>query len=139
MRNAAVAQRQPVRSFERWQINDEETRLMKSLLIRVLALSAALAAAAPPLLAQTAAPTPSQTLHLRSLAATCANCHGTNGRAVPREAMLPLAGRPAAEIVEQFTAFRDGKRPATVMHQIAKGYTDEQIAALAAYFAAQPK
>jgi sulfide dehydrogenase cytochrome subunit len=35
--------------------------------------------------------------------------------------------------------FRDGKRSATVMHQLAKGYTDEQIDAIAAYFAAQPK
>ena len=112
---------------------------MKPLLIRGAAVALALAAGSPLLLAQPAAPTPSQTLHMRSLAATCANCHGTNGHAVQREAMVPLAGRPAAEIVEQFTAFRDGKRPATVMHQIAKGYTDEQIAALAAYFAAQPK
>ena len=34
-------------------------------------------------------------------------------------------------------AFRDGKRPATVMHQLAKGYSDAQIDALAGYFAAQ--
>ena len=87
-----------------------------------------------PLQAQT---TPSQTLHTRGLAATCANCHGTDGRAVPRESMLPLAGRPAAEVIEQLTLFRDGKRPASVMHQIAKGYSDEQIAAIATYFAAQ--
>jgi cytochrome c553 len=36
-------------------------------------------------------------------------------------------------------AFRDGKRPATVMHQIAKGYTDVQIEALASWFAAQKR
>ena len=36
-------------------------------------------------------------------------------------------------------AFKRGKRPATVMHQIAKGYSDAQIDALAAYFAAQQK
>jgi cytochrome c553 len=36
-------------------------------------------------------------------------------------------------------AFRDGKRPATVMHQIAKGYTDTQIDAIAAWYAAQPR
>jgi cytochrome subunit of sulfide dehydrogenase len=34
-------------------------------------------------------------------------------------------------------AFREGKRPATVMHQISKGYTPEQIEALATYFAAK--
>jgi sulfide dehydrogenase cytochrome subunit len=33
--------------------------------------------------------------------------------------------------------FEDGKRPATIMHQIAKGFTDEQLEVLAAYFAAQ--
>jgi len=33
--------------------------------------------------------------------------------------------------------FKTGKRPATIMHQLAKGYTDEQIDALAAYFSAQ--
>ena len=36
-------------------------------------------------------------------------------------------------------AFRDGQRPATVMHQIAKGYTDPQIDAIAAWFAAQKR
>jgi cytochrome c553 len=34
-------------------------------------------------------------------------------------------------------AFKDGKREATVMHQIAKGFTDGEIAAMAAYFASQ--
>ena len=48
-----------------------------------------------------------------------------------------LAGRPAESIVEAMKAFKDGKREATVMHQIAKGYGDAEIAALAAYFAAQ--
>ena len=35
--------------------------------------------------------------------------------------------------------FRDGKRPATVMHQISKGYTEPQIEAMAAWFAAQKR
>jgi cytochrome c553 len=33
-------------------------------------------------------------------------------------------------------AFKSGARPATVMHQLAKGYTDEQIVTIANYFAA---
>lgn len=78
-----------------------------------------------------------KTLHLRALAATCANCHGTNGKAVDGESMARLAGLDAGYIAEQMRAFRDGKRPATVMHQLTKGYTDEQITAIAAYFAAQ--
>ena len=47
-------------------------------------------------------------------------------------------GLPRDHIATQMRAFRDGKRPATVMHQIAKGYTDEQVKLMAAYFAAQP-
>lgn len=78
-----------------------------------------------------------KTLHTRSLAATCANCHGTDGKAVPGESMARIAGLDASYITEQLRAFRDGKRPATVMHQLTKGYSDDQIAALAAYFAAQ--
>ncbi|MGA0611928.1 c-type cytochrome [Caldimonas sp. KR1-144] len=89
--------------------------------------------------APAAAQTGPDTLYLRSLAATCANCHGTDGAAAPGGPMYRLAGLKAEFITEQLQAFRDGKRPATVMHQLAKGYSDEQIAALAAYFAAQAK
>jgi len=76
-----------------------------------------------------------QTLQTRSLAATCANCHGTDGKAVQGAAMVPLAGLSKDYIVEQMQAFREGRRPATVMHQIAKGYSVEQVEVLAAYFA----
>lgn len=76
-----------------------------------------------------------QELHLRSLAATCANCHGTEGRAVPGTDLPSLAQLPREYIVAQMQAFRDGKRPATVMHQLAKGYSNQQIDALAGYFA----
>ena len=71
----------------------------------------------------------------RNLAATCANCHGTNGNA--RGEMKPLAGLPAALIVAAINDYKNGNRPATVMHQISKGYTDEQVQLIAAYFAAQ--
>jgi cytochrome subunit of sulfide dehydrogenase len=76
-------------------------------------------------------------LQMRSLAATCANCHGTEGAAVPGEAMARLAGLQKDYIVAQMLAFKEGKRPATVMHQISKGYSNEQIEALASYFAAK--
>ncbi|WP_240635865.1 c-type cytochrome [Caldimonas tepidiphila] len=71
----------------------------------------------------------------RNLAATCANCHGTDGRARP--GMAPLAGMPADALVRALDEFRSGRRPATIMHQIARGYTDEQIRLIAAHFAAQ--
>jgi cytochrome c553 len=72
----------------------------------------------------------------RSLAATCANCHGTNGNA--RGDMKPLAGMPADKLVAMIADYKNGNQPATIMHQIAKGYTDEQIRLIAAYFAALP-
>jgi cytochrome subunit of sulfide dehydrogenase len=73
----------------------------------------------------------------QSLAATCANCHGTEGRSV---GVTPsLAGMDAGVMYLQLTEFRDGKRPATIMHQIARGYTDAQLKAIAGHFAAQPK
>jgi cytochrome c553 len=94
-----------------------------------------LAAAALPASAQDM-----QALRAGALAATCANCHGTQGRAVlPNPAVPPLAGMPAGDLVERMKAFKAGTRPATVMHQISKGFSDAQIDTLAAYFAAQQR
>ena len=73
----------------------------------------------------------------RNLAATCANCHGTNGKAVPGAGMEPLAGEPKDKLVRKIKEYRSGIRPATVMHQLSKGYTDEQIDLIAGYLAAQ--
>ena len=73
----------------------------------------------------------------RGMAATCANCHGTDGRSV---GSLPgLAGTDRAYMVQQMQDFKAGKRPATIMHQLAKGFTDAQIESIAGYFAAQKK
>jgi sulfide dehydrogenase cytochrome subunit len=72
----------------------------------------------------------------RNLAATCANCHGTTGNA--RGDMKLLAGMSADKIIALVADFKSGAQPATIMHQIAKGYSDEQIRLVAAYFAAQP-
>jgi len=76
----------------------------------------------------------------RDLAATCATCHGTNGSALAVTGGAPtLAGESSETISRRLREFRDGKRPSTVMHQIAMGYNDRQIDAMAAYFAAQRK
>lgn len=72
----------------------------------------------------------------RNLAATCANCHGTNGYAKGK--MATLAAMPADKITAYLADYKSGARQATVMHQIAKGYSDEQIQLIAGYFAAQP-
>jgi cytochrome c553 len=78
-----------------------------------------------------------QDAHLaRNLAATCANCHGTNGHA--RGDMKPLAGVSADKIIAMLADYKSGNQPATIMHQISKGYTDDQIKLVAAFFAAQP-
>ncbi len=74
----------------------------------------------------------------RSLAATCANCHGTDGRSVATE-VSPLAGVPKQELLDKLKAFRDGTRPATVMPQLAKGYSDAQLELVADYFSRRPK
>ncbi len=98
---------------------------MKALLLAVALGTAAFSAAA-------------QDRDTRNMASACAICHGTDGRAVTKD-VIPLAGLPREHIASQMRAFRDGQRPATVMHQIAKGYTDPQIDAIAAYFAAQKR
>jgi len=72
-----------------------------------------------------------------ALAANCANCHGTSGRAIG--AMPALAGQPKSYLVEQMKAFKEGRRTGTIMHQLAKGYTDEQIESMAAYLSAQKR
>ena len=74
---------------------------------------------------------------VRAMAANCAACHGTDGRPVEGSSVAALAGRPQEDIVEKMKAFKEGKREATLMHQIAKGYSDAEIAAIAGYFSQQ--
>lgn len=94
------------------------------------------AAALLALLATTAAQAADPNLG-RNLAATCANCHGTNGKAVAGSGMGSLAGENKANILQKLTDFRNGDRPSTIMQQIAKGYSEAQLTLIADYFAAQ--
>jgi cytochrome c553 len=71
----------------------------------------------------------------RNLAATCANCHGTNGVSVGEVASL--AGRSKDDLVRRMQDYKKGTVPGTIMPQLAKGYTDEQIDLVAGWFAAQ--
>ena len=73
--------------------------------------------------------------YARNLAASCANCHGTDGKSTG--VMPPLAGLDKHYIILQMQDFKHGKRPATIMHQLAKGYSDEQIELMAEFLAAQ--
>ena len=68
------------------------------------------------------------------LYASCAGCHGTRGVAA-EGGLPPLAGQSQAALVASLRALRDGSRSSTIMQQIAKGYTEEQLAQIAAYLA----
>lgn len=77
-------------------------------------------------------------LRTRSLAAQCAQCHGTDGRALPGAEVPGLAGMETSYLTERLKAFRSGSRPSSVMQQLAKGFSDAQVDQLARYFASQP-
>ncbi|MBA3903619.1 MAG: cytochrome C [Rhodocyclaceae bacterium] len=71
----------------------------------------------------------------RNMASACASCHGTNGHSIG--GLYPLAGMPKDEMIRKVKDFRSGATPATVMHQLSKGYTDQQIEMIANFYAAQ--
>jgi cytochrome c553 len=111
-----------------------------------------LLATAPAVHAQPTAPIDVASLRTMSLAGGCAQCHGTDGRA-PRDAPIPpLAGMSEATFLARMATFRSGAMPSAspgsdgappassdVMRRIAAGYSDAQLRALAAWFAAQPR
>jgi cytochrome c553 len=71
----------------------------------------------------------------RNLAATCGGCHNITGNAVT--GVPQLSGQTKEALLRTLKEYKEGKRQATVMHQLAKGYTDEQLELIAAFFAAQ--
>ena len=98
--------------------------MMKSL--RIAIGVAAVVASAVPALAAPAAP-PGAT--------SCSGCHAAGKAAA--SSVARLYGRDANEIVTAMNAFRDGSLPATVMNRIAKGFSDDELRAIAAWLAAQ--
>ncbi len=108
---------------------------MRTTPVRYAAASAAMLAAAS-LPAPTAAQANDPNL-ARNLAATCAFCHGTGG--VSQGVVPSLAGTARDELTLKLQEFKSGKRTGTIMPQLAKGYTDEQIDLIAGWFAAQKK
>ena len=75
--------------------------------------------------------------HTKTLAASCAACHGSQGNSVGGTSVL--AGLDASHFVLQMMAFRNGSRSSTVMHRHAKGLTVEEINDLAVYFSQQKR
>jgi sulfide dehydrogenase cytochrome subunit len=67
-------------------------------------------------------------------ASSCGGCHAPPGGATT---VPPLAGRSAADIVRLMAAFRGGTQPATVMDRIAKGFSEAETEAIAAWYAGQ--
>jgi cytochrome c553 len=68
-------------------------------------------------------------------AASCSGCHSPG--ATGTSSISRLYGRDAGDIVTAMAGFRDGSLPATVMNRIAKGFSDDESRAIAAWLAAQ--
>jgi sulfide dehydrogenase cytochrome subunit len=89
---------------------------------------------------------PEQATHVRTLAASCAACHGTQGNAMVKEAGHAseesnpvLAGRTREDLLSKLLGFRDGTRKATIMHQHSRGLSLEEIDMLATHFSMQKR
>ncbi len=101
-----------------------------TLTAKALAQNVATATSAPVATTQTAPVPVSTTAH------SCAACHGTNGQ-LGDESFAPLAGMPSGQFVKTMIDFREGRRPATLMGHVARGFSDEDLKGMGAFFAAQ--
>lgn len=70
-----------------------------------------------------------QSVSPQLLSLSCVGCHGPSGHSPG--AMPSLYGRPAETVREMLIDFKNGRRPATIMDRIAKGFSDDEIAILA--------
>ena len=116
-----------------------KTRVARILAAAIAASAAAASAQQPAPPAPNFAPSNTSAKGVHSMAATCSMCHGTQGRPAAGSTLAALAGRPRDEIVQAMAQFKAGTKPATIMHQIAKGYSDAEVAALADHFSKQPR
>ena len=70
-------------------------------------------------------------------ASSCTGCHAA--KRIPDSVIPRIAGRKASDIVQFMREYRSGAWPSSVMGRIAKGFDDQQIDAIAAWFVAQPE
>jgi sulfide dehydrogenase cytochrome subunit len=97
-------------------------------MLRTLFIAGGAVLLASPAVAQGTGPTG------QAMAQNCYVCHGPKGQAAPP---IPgLARVPADVIRARMMEFKTDQRPSTVMARIAKGYSDEQIAAISDYLGA---
>ena len=66
---------------------------------------------------------------------TCAGCHGTRGQSA--DPMPIIAGQPEEYLTRTMKSYRSGQRPSTIMGRLARGYSDDEIDAMASFFASQ--
>lgn len=101
---------------------------------RLLRVSVIVSAAGASTLGWAQGQAPQQaSLQVSLWAASCMACHGAEGRA--EGTGLSLRGRPADLLLSRLLDFKSGRLQATVMHQHAKGYKDEELRLIAEYFA----
>jgi cytochrome c553 len=68
-------------------------------------------------------------------ATSCSGCHPPSASVETK--VSPIRGRDPEEVVAAMREFRSGERPSTVMGRIAKGFSDDEIQAIAAWLAVQ--
>lgn len=67
-------------------------------------------------------------------AASCMACHGPDGRA--EGTGLTIGGRPAKDLLGKLLGYKSGQLKGTIMHQHAKGYSDDELSRIAEHFSA---
>ncbi len=88
-------------------------------------------------IAYSAEPLTTAEIHTRTLAASCAACHGTNGNS--HSTTPVLANLDATHFIAQMQAFKNSSRPSTVMHHHASGLNTNEIEQLAKFFSQQKR
>lgn len=99
-------------------------------------MRAILACAVAVLLAAAADVAATQEFRVAVMAASCNACHGPDGRS--EFGMPPLAGRPAQELYDALVGFKSDRRFGLVMPKHAKGYSDEDLRAIAEFYSRIP-
>lgn len=73
----------------------------------------------------------------RELSKTCQACHGTDGNGIGDGQYPNLAGQYEDYLLRALKAYKSGERENAIMAGFVAGLDDQQMADLAAYFAAQ--